>query len=289
MVKAAVARAIGIVLVGLLMSCAAETPPVADQAESIRSGVPEELAGWQGAGDWEAYDRETIFGYIDGHAEVYLAYGMKRCLSRRYAGPEGEPDIVVDLFELASSADAFGAFTHDRDGEVAAVGQAALFRSGWLSFWQGPWFGSVYAEGETEASRAAVMAIGTAAATAIGVEGELPQLLAALPAEGLEPRSERFLRSQEILNTVHYLGFDNPFGLGSEVEAVVGRYRVAEGAAWLLVVRYPDEAAATLAEARAAGTADALRREGAVLAAVLGAEPPEIAAELIARSLGGAP
>jgi len=289
MVKAAVAWAIGIVVVGLLMSCAAEPPSVVDPAEGIRSGVPAEVASWRAAGEWEAYDRETIFGYIDGHAEVYLAYGMKRCLSQRYSGPEGEPDIVVDLFELASSADAFGAFTHDRDGEVAAIGQGALFRNGWLSFWQGPWFGSIYAEGETEASRAAVMAIGTAAATAIGVEGELPQLLAALPAEGLEPHSERFLRSQEILNTVHYLGFDNPFGLGSEVEAVVGRYRVADGGAWLLVVRYPDEAAATLAEARAAGTADALRRKGAILAAVLGAEPPEIGAELIARPFGGAP
>lgn len=288
MVNAAVARAIGIVVVGLVMACAAGPPPVADPAEEIRSGVPVEVAGWRAAGDWEAYDRETIFGYIDGHAEVYLAYGMKRCLSRRFSGPDGEPDIVVDLFELASSADAFGAFTHDRDGEVAAVGQGALFRNGWLSFWQGTWFGSIYAEGETEASRAAVMAIGSAAAAAIGVEGELPQLLAALPAEGLEPRSERFLRSQEILNTVHYLGFDNPFGLGSGVEAVIGRYRVAGGRAWLLVVRYPDEQAASQAEVRAAGTADALRREGAVLAAVLGAEPPEIAAELIGRPLGGA-
>ena len=139
--------------------------------------IPVEVAGWQGTGDWEVFDTDTIYGYIDGHAEVYMAYGMVRCLSRRYSGPEGEPEIVLDLFEQASAADAFGVFTHDRDGEEVDIGQGGLFRHGWLSFWKGHWFGSVYAEGESEASKEAVLALGRAAAEAIAEMGEVPPLV----------------------------------------------------------------------------------------------------------------
>jgi hypothetical protein len=240
-----------------------------------------------GEGEPTVYDSESIYSYIDGHAEVYLAYGMKRCLSRRYSGPEGEPDIVVDLFELASPADAFGVFTQDRDGEELDIGRGALFRSGWLSFWKGPWFGSIYAEGDSPASRAAVLALGAAAAAAIDADGDPPALLARLPAAGLEPRSVRFLRTQEILNSVHFLGFDNPFELGPDVEAVVGRYRMAGGEGWLLIVRYPDQETAAGAASKAAAAGIAVRRDGSDLAGVLDPQPAAIAGALLDAAMGG--
>ena len=90
------------------------------QASDQREGhvstlvLPLEVAGWTASGDSEIYDTESIFAYIDGHAEVYLAYGMKRCVSRRYVESDGGAEIVVDLFEMASPADAFGVFSHDR-------------------------------------------------------------------------------------------------------------------------------------------------------------------------------
>ena len=138
------AACIAAVLASLMVGCAAD-PPVVDEAERVRGALPGDATGWRAADDDQVFDTETIFSYIDGHAEVYLAYGMKRCIARRYAGPDGEPDIIVDLYELASDADAFGVFTHDRDGEEVEVGQDGLYRHGWLSFWQGRWFGSVYA------------------------------------------------------------------------------------------------------------------------------------------------
>ena len=109
------------------MACSKGGPPE-DDLELVRANLPREVAGWRAVDEDEVYDQESIFSYIDGQAEVYLAYGMKRCLARRYVGPEGEPDIVVDLFELASAADAYGVFTHDRDGEDIDVGQGALLR-----------------------------------------------------------------------------------------------------------------------------------------------------------------
>jgi hypothetical protein len=287
MARAQAAPAIVLLVVGLMMSCAVEPPPAADEAQDPRTGVPTEIEGWRAAGDWEAWDTESIFEYIDGHAEVYLAYGMKRCLSRRYAGPDGEPAIILDLYELASPADAFGVWTQDRDGDEAAVGQGAYYRHGWLSFWQGPWFGSIYAEGESEAAKHAVLALGREAAAAIGVSGEPPSLVDALPEEGLEPRTVRFLRTQEILNSVAYLGFDNPFLLAPEVDVVVGRYLLPEGGSWLLLADYPDESTAARAEEQARAADIAVTRSGAKLAAALEPETPEAAETLLAAALGG--
>jgi hypothetical protein len=270
----------------VLTACGAGPRPAAED-ESVYLSIPVEVAGWHGTGDWEVYDTDTIYDYIDGHAEVYMAYGLRRCLSRRYAGPEGEPDIVLDLFEQASPADAFGVFTHDRDGDDVDIGQGGLFRQGWLSFWKGHWFGSVYAEGESEASREAVLALGRAAAAAISEIGEVPPLVAELPEEGLDPRSVRFLHTQEILNGVVYLGYENALRFGPEVDAVVGRYQRPDGGAWLLLVDYPDEAAAKKAEGGAIEAGIAVRRKGSRLAAVLAPEPQAAGDGLLADAVGG--
>lgn len=271
---------------GVLMSCG---PPSADRAggRGPAASIPREVAGWRLDGEVQVFDTETIYDYIDGHAEVYLAYGMQRCLSWRYVGPEGEPAIVLDLFELASPADAYGVFTHDRDGSDVEIGQGALLRPGWLSFWKGSWFGSVFAEGESERAAEAMLAIASEAAAAIDEEGAVPDLVGELPADGLDPRSVRFFHTQEILNSVVYLGFDNVLGLGPEVDAVAGRYQREGGEGWLLLVDYPDADRAATAESRALEAGLSVQRSNRRLAAVVAPQPASFADELLADAIGG--
>ena len=278
-------RSLVVPLVAMLISCS-QGPPGGGESGSLHESLPAEVGGWHALDEDSVYDTESIYSYIDGHAEVYMAYGMVRCVSRRYSGPEGEPDIVLDLFEQASAADAFGVFTHDRDGEEVDIGQGGLFRHGWLSFWKGHWFGSVYAEGESEASKEAVLALGLAAADAMTEVGEVPALVAELPADGLDPRSVRFLHTQEILNGVVYLGYENALQFGPEIDAVVGRYQRPEGAGWLLLVDYPDDAAAELAEGSATEAGIAIRRKGSRLAAVLAPEPQAAGDSLLVDAIG---
>jgi len=277
---------VGVGFLGTMMACTddAQRSDLCGTADPV---VPIEVAGWRSVDEGQIYDTESIYSYIDGHAEVYMAYGMVRCLSRRYSGPEGEPDIVLDLFEQASAADAFGVFTHDRDGEDVDIGQGGLFRHGWLSFWKGHWFGSVYAEGESAASKEAVLALGRAAADSMREVGDVPPLVAELPTDGLDPRSVRFLHTQEILNGVVYLGYENALQFGPEVDAVVGRYQRPEGSGWLLLVDYPDEVATELAEGGAIEAGIAVRRRGSRLAAVLAPEPQAAGDGLLAAAFGG--
>jgi hypothetical protein len=226
--------------------CLAAWPAVAradapgDALAAIAVRVPREIESLRAAGADNRYDAKTIFDYLDGGAEVYLAYRMRACLAREYAA--GDVVVTLDLFEMGSAADAFGMFTQDQDGESLPIGQGARSRSGWLSLYKGRFFVSVTAT--QPSARALVVAVGNAAAAAIDELGHPPDLLARLPGEGLVVRSTRFLRSHVLLTPHVDLGENNPLKVGGEVEVVLGRYERAGEKAVLVVVRYPTAGAA---------------------------------------------
>ncbi len=269
----------------LMAACSQESTSGGDEAGQSLD-LPDRVGEWQAVGD-QVFDTESIYEYIDGHAEVYMAYGMVRCLSRRYEGPAGEAPIVLDLFELASDADAFGVFTHNRDGEVVEVGQGGLLNPGWLSFWKGRWYGSVYAEGEGDRVNEVLVAVAENAAQAIHDEGRIPALVSELPAEGLDQRSIRFLRTQEILNAVVYLGFGNVLEFGPDVAAVLGHYDLEGGDAWLLLADYPDDATASRAAAGATEAGLTIWKSNRRMATVLAPQPAAVADSLIEQLKGG--
>jgi hypothetical protein len=224
-------------------------PGTSDPASQLVDQLPGSVDGWTAAEPATVYDQESIYSYIDGHAEVYLAYGMSRCLARRYTAPAGESDLLLDIFEMASPEDAFGVFTHDTDGEPVGIGDGSLYRYGWLSFWQDRYFVSLMAEAESERAEQAVLDLARGVAALLPAAGSSPPaIVSALPAAGLEPRSVRFLRHPQILANHIYLDEENLFALGAKTAAVLASYQRGESGARLLLIEYPEAAAATRAQ-----------------------------------------
>jgi hypothetical protein len=54
----------------------------AEALDAIKSGLPEKVLAWTKSEEGTICDDRTIFDYIDGAAEVYRAYNMRRSLSR---------------------------------------------------------------------------------------------------------------------------------------------------------------------------------------------------------------
>lgn len=102
-------------LMGISMPCIIQKS-YADSLKMLHEALPEHIEGWAAEPGDRFFDDKTIFDYINGTGEVYRAYNMLKCLSRRYINPHGPP-IVLDIFHMGSSEDAFGVFTHDQDGE----------------------------------------------------------------------------------------------------------------------------------------------------------------------------
>ena len=217
--------------------------------EELRSGLPEQIMAWSKETEDQIYTPQTIFGYINGGAEVYKAYNMRRCLSRRYTTPGG-PAIVLDVFDMGSSEDAYGVFTHDPAGDVIALGQDGRLRPGWANFWKDRFFISIYSEEETVTAQKAVKMLGEKVDSLIATRGARPKIINRLPPEGLQALSIRYLHHPVILNYHYYLSDENLLNLTSHTESVLAAYERDNGQAIILLVSYPDTNAATRAYAK---------------------------------------
>jgi hypothetical protein len=219
--------------------------PAANGAERERVNperfLPSEMAGWKWDNQKERHDPKTLFGYMDGAAELYLAYGFRDLTVRRFVKP-GRPPVTVELYEMATSADAYGVFTFERQDEPAGIGQGSEFGGGMLRFWKGAYFASIYAEGEGSDVDSALTGIGRGVADAIPATGPEPELIGSIPGEkfGLIDRSVRFLRSHVLLNQRFFIAHRNILNLGPKTEAVLAEYLRDRQKMHFLVVRYPD-------------------------------------------------
>ena len=211
----------------------------AEALDEISRGLPDKILAWAKGEEDVLYDDRTIFDYIDGAAEVYRAYNMKRCLSRRYETPHG-PAVILDIFDMGSSEDAFGVFTYDQDGKELELGQGAFYRAGWLSMWKHRFFVSIYTEQETEATRAAVRELAEAVSRLIPIEGPKPRILDHLPSKGIHPGSVKFFHDHVVLNRHYYLAGENILNLGRHTDGALAAYERKEGSARLLLIEYPD-------------------------------------------------
>jgi len=217
-----------------------------DNKDILRNLLPREINGWEAKEKDALYDPQTIFDYIDGAGEVYRSYNFKQLLARRFSKRD-QPDIVADLFEMASSKDAFGVFTHDLEGEDAGVGRGSTYKGGLLSFWKGRFFVSLYAEEETKDAKEALFALGKKVASSVEEKGEKPGIVSLLPEEALVEKSVHYFHNHMILNYHFYVSDENILLLDQETEAALGTYREENEKSYLLVVLYPDASKASQA------------------------------------------
>ena len=222
-------------LLTLMISEASASTPLLQLAGSL----PGQVMGWGVKEEDRLFDEKSIFDYIDGSGEVYRAYNMRHCLSRVYSRND-RPDIVLDVFDMGSAADAFGVFTHDTEGEVISIGQDGRWRNGWLNFWKDRFFVSVTVQEESVLAFEAAKELGRQIAGRIPQEGQRPKLLAHLPAQGIETGSIRFLHNPIVLNYHFYLSDENILNLSRRTDAVLAAYRRDGGDGRLLIVQYTD-------------------------------------------------
>ncbi len=147
---------------------------------------------------------------------------------------------------MGTSADAFGVFAHDLEGEDGNVGQGSNYKGGLLQFWRGRYFASIFAEAETPETKAVLAELGKAVAAALGPDGEKPALLDSLPAE-YRAGQVRWFHNHQILNYHFPVSPDNILNLGPEAEGALAAVGSRAEKRSCLIVRYKDEAAAASA------------------------------------------
>ena len=292
------ARAVPLIAV---LAAALYVFPAGESVDDFGRSIPKTIGAWEARETDRVFDRTTLYDYMDGGAEVFLAFDFREVWSRRYAGPDGGTEgreLTLDIYDMGSPAEAFGIFSCDREDPEAGIGQESEAGFGLLRFWQGRYFVTVTAAGDDETSQRAVLDVGRTVVGLLGPPGPKPDLIGYLPAGSLRADRTSFFHSNVNLNNRYFVASENILGLDRSTDCVFAEYDAAAGeAGCLLIVRYPDAAkaeaarrsflAAYLPEAGAEGLARtenkkwvlALRKE-AVLVVVFEAPDPDWARTL---------
>jgi len=202
--------------------------------------LPLKVEDYKTDGKDEFYDRQTAFRYMDGAAEFYRSYDFKLLMVRRYL-KAGHSPLLVELFDMGSSEDAFGIFSYQTEEEEVGIGQGSDYGGGLLRFWKGNYFANVFAERETPATRKDILTLGEATAKNIKKGGSKPKLIQFLPEEGLSQETIRYFHLHQVLNHHYFISHENILNLGARTNAILATYPFSgeKGKTFLLVVQYP--------------------------------------------------
>lgn len=217
--------------------------------------VPEKVGDWSMVVPDGVYGADTLYEYINGGAEVYKWMGVRVVLARKYAA-KGRPDIIVDIFDMGRSVNAFGAYHHDsREGPGAGMGAESEIGEASLAFWKGPYFVSIIALDSGAEVTKAIKSLGEHIAGAITTESPPPALLSALPRTALAARRFHFFHGHESLNAHYYLAFANVLGLSDRTNGFLAKVPATTETAGpefvLVLIEYPDQIDAARGEAAA--------------------------------------
>ncbi len=241
-------------------------------AEMNSYNLPESVGAWRRPEAARTIDSTNIFKYMNGAGELYLGYRFKRLEVFDYTS-ENQDNILVELYFMETSDDAFGLLSLDWGGEPAsfhalpaspasspaaspaanapnqsvASWPGALYGAGLLRAWSGNLYIRIMAFRETPVSREAVLALGKAitANRKRSPEPELLKRLSPLVGSSWKLRRDRmsFFRSHLALNSIYYLSHENILDFDLSAEAVIAPYERTSSAgggsrAQVLLVKY---------------------------------------------------
>jgi len=223
--------------------------------------LPKTIGVWTRPDSARIIDSTNIFHYMNGAGELYLAYGFDHLEVYEYTATGQQDDILVEVYVMNTSNDAFGLLSMDWGGEPVAVHSSpsfqakptvapptkALYGGGLFRIWADTIYARVMVFRETSETKEAVLSLGRKIAEGRKMPAE-PELLNILPQamnSDWKLRKDRigYFRSHLVLNSLYYLSHQNILNLDHSTEAVTAAYESISGvgtskSVQLLVVKY---------------------------------------------------
>ncbi|UCE06747.1 MAG: hypothetical protein JSW07_01515 [bacterium] len=205
--------------------------------------LPKTIGLWTRSDSVQKIDSQNIFKYMDGAGELYLGYRFNHLDVYEYTA-DNQNNILVELYWMDTSDDAFGLLSLDWGGQSVTLSESplnqilptivpssrALYGAGLLRIWSDNLYARIMAYQETPVSKEAVLFLGRVI-TANRKNPFQPELLKILSSNvGSEwiLRNDRinYFRSYLVLNSFYYLSHQNILNLDLSTEAVTVPYEI---------------------------------------------------------------
>jgi hypothetical protein len=203
--------------------------------------LPKTVGVWDRPDSPQVITSKNIFKYMNGAGELYLGYRFRHLEVFDYTTGNQE-NILVELYFMETSDDAFGLLSLDWGGEPVSFKDSkanmsspspasettALYGAGLLRVWSDNLYARVMAYRETSAAKRAVLALGRAIAEnrKSTPRPEMANTLSPQVGSDWKLRRDRlsFFRSYLVLNSIYYISEKNILDLDLSAQAVIAPY-----------------------------------------------------------------
>jgi hypothetical protein len=206
---------------------------------NLSTALPNTIDGWAASTE-RTFNDSTLYSYIDGAAELYLSFGFTKVYNRIYSRAE-QPDIIVDIFYMNSSYDAYGVFTHTVGKTEKEFGVQSQHTQGAIVFWKANYYVSIFANPETEESKTVMIKLAKGIGFSIQGESKLPDVLNCLPEKEMDKESVRYFKHYIWLNSYYNISRENILNISQNTHAALAKYGTGKQKNVLLVIQYPSE------------------------------------------------
>ncbi len=167
--------------------------------EEMRSLLPAtgEIEGWERHFDFEEYEGEDLFFYINGGAEIYHEYGFERVIVQDYQSKNGR-SASLEIYKMASPDSAYGmySFKSSGKGEELEVANGCKLQDYYLNLWKGQYLVTITGfDAETETIDG-LKSIANAVDKKIRnqTSTDMPTIYSRLPQDDLDTQSVKYFR-----------------------------------------------------------------------------------------------
>ncbi len=233
-------------LVGLLVLVTG--PSHAQKASGDAALLPPDgfSGAWSKNGPARVFTSADLYGHINGGAEAFLEIGFEQLTVQKYR--EGANELTVEIYRMTDSTAARGIYLA-RCGKEApdpALQERHTASRQQILLQRHRYYLVLYNTAGGAANAPMLVKAAQAISPKLPADVQVAALTL-LPPAGLVPGSARMIRGPVGLQALYTLGDGDILQLGGKITGAAGDYKDAAGATTLIVVDYPNPAAASAA------------------------------------------
>jgi hypothetical protein len=185
-----------------------------------------EMSGWKQDGKTQVFSPKTLYEYINGAADLYLAYEFQDLQVAEYKG-EKKAGVTVEVYRHKDPTQAFGIYSQERlaNAKFLDIGAQGYHEPNVLNFLTGPYYVKINGFNTGEDDEKVLMPFAKKVEAILGEKTTLPRILSSFPGEGKKKNSEKFISK----NFLGYSYFHSGYTADYEVSGKKFKIFVIEG------------------------------------------------------------
>jgi hypothetical protein len=161
---------------------------------SLRPLLPE-VESWEFSEAPQNYLPENLYEYINGAAEIYLAYNFKELIVGQYEKPDQGASLTIEIYDMGNGKSSFGIYSAERfpDSKFISMGNQGYLEEEVLNFIVGQYYVKLLCFDCDEKFEELLRLFSQEITKGVKNKGSLPQILRLFPKKGLVENSEKFI------------------------------------------------------------------------------------------------